>query len=117
MKLHGFLQRQPDVCHLHRELRLGGDRRGLVGPVNVLTFTSLAVVTTLCSFPVIYVFTKSMLDVISMEIEEGAAILGASPRRQRCGGRSVNLSVSQTGLVHPIYGIHASTKEAVGAMT
>jgi len=64
---------------------LGGDHRGLVG---LFTFTRLGVVTALYPFPVIYVFTKSMLDIISME--EAASILGASSRPLRGGGRVVN---------------------------
>src|SRR6195952_939323 len=49
------------------------------GPINVFTFSGLAVVTALYSFPLIYVFTKSALDMISTEMEEAAAILGAGP--------------------------------------
>lgn len=49
------------------------------GPINVFTFTGLAVVTALYSFPLIYVFTKSALDMISTEMEEAASILGAGP--------------------------------------
>jgi iron(III) transport system permease protein len=49
------------------------------GPINVFTFSGLAVITGLYSFPLIYVFTKSALDLISTEMEEAAAILGAGP--------------------------------------
>ena len=49
------------------------------GPFNVFTFSGLALVTALYSFPLIYVFTKSALDLISTEMEEAAAILGAGP--------------------------------------
>jgi len=49
------------------------------GPINIFTFTGLAVVTALYSFPLIYVFTKSALDMISTEMEEAASILGAGP--------------------------------------
>jgi iron(III) transport system permease protein len=49
------------------------------GPINIFSFTGLAVVTALYSFPLIYVFTKSALDMISTEMEEAAAILGAGP--------------------------------------
>ncbi|MDB5654091.1 MAG: transporter substrate-binding protein [Tardiphaga sp.] len=49
------------------------------GPINVFTFSGLAVITALYSFPLIYVFTKSALDLISTEMEEAAAILGAGP--------------------------------------
>jgi 3-oxoacyl-[acyl-carrier protein] reductase len=43
--------------------------------------------------------------------------LRESARRLRNGGRIVNLSSSQTGLLHPTYGIYAATKAAVEAMT
>jgi iron(III) transport system permease protein len=49
------------------------------GPFNIFTFTGLAVVTALYSFPLIYVFTKSALDLISTEMEEAGSILGAGP--------------------------------------
>jgi iron(III) transport system permease protein len=47
------------------------------GPFNIFTFWGLALVTALYSFPLIYVFTKSALDLISTEMEEAASILGA----------------------------------------
>jgi iron(III) transport system permease protein len=50
---------------------------GAAGPFNIFTFWGLALVTALYSFPLIYVFTKSALDLISSEMEEAAAILGA----------------------------------------
>jgi len=43
--------------------------------------------------------------------------LREAARRLRNGGRIVNLSSSQTGLLHPTYGIYAATKAAVEAMT
>lgn len=49
------------------------------GPFNIFTFWGLALVTALYSFPLIYVFTKSALDMISTEMEEAASILGAGP--------------------------------------
>jgi iron(III) transport system permease protein len=49
------------------------------GPFNIFTFSGLALVTALYSFPLIYVLTKSALDLISTEMEEAAAILGAGP--------------------------------------
>jgi iron(III) transport system permease protein len=49
------------------------------GPFNIFSFWGLALVTALYSFPLIYVFTKSALDLISSEMEEAAAILGAGP--------------------------------------
>ena len=47
------------------------------GPINIFSFWGLAVVTALYSYPLIYVFAKSALDLVSTEIEEAAAILGA----------------------------------------
>src|SRR5258707_653673 len=49
------------------------------GPFNIFTFWGLALVTALYSFPLIYVFTKSALDLMSTEMEEAASILGAGP--------------------------------------
>jgi 3-oxoacyl-[acyl-carrier protein] reductase len=43
--------------------------------------------------------------------------LREASRRLRNGGRIVNLSSSQTSLLHPTYGIYAATKAAVEAMT
>ncbi|OAF08360.1 3-ketoacyl-ACP reductase [Bradyrhizobium centrolobii] len=43
--------------------------------------------------------------------------LREAARRLRNGGRIVNLSSSQAGLLHPTYGIYAATKAAVEAMT
>lgn len=43
--------------------------------------------------------------------------LREATRRLRNGGRIVNLSSSQTSLLHPTYGIYAATKAAVEAMT
>ena len=43
--------------------------------------------------------------------------LREAARRLRNGGRIVNLSSSQAGLLHPGYGIYAATKAAVEAMT
>ena len=55
------------------------------GPVNIFSFGGLAFVTALYSFPLIYVFTKSALDLISTDLEEAAAILGAGPLRTTFG--------------------------------
>src|SRR5690606_5377741 len=49
------------------------------GPVNIYSFGGLAFVVGLYTFPLIYVFTKSALDLVSTELEEAAAILGAGP--------------------------------------
>jgi 3-oxoacyl-[acyl-carrier protein] reductase len=43
--------------------------------------------------------------------------LREASRRLRNGGRIVNLSSSQAGLLHPNYGVYAATKAAVEAMT
>ena len=45
--------------------------------VNVYTFTGLATVIALQSFPLIFIFVKSALDLISSEMEDAANILGA----------------------------------------
>lgn len=47
------------------------------GLVNVFSFAGLTLVTALYSFPLIYVFTKSALDLVATELEEAAAIMGA----------------------------------------
>jgi 3-oxoacyl-[acyl-carrier protein] reductase len=43
--------------------------------------------------------------------------LREASRRLRPGGRIVNLSTSQVGLLHPSYGVYAATKAAVEALT
>ena len=55
------------------------------GPFDIFSFTGLALVTALYSYPLIYVFTKSALDLIPADMEEAAAILGAGPRRLALG--------------------------------
>ncbi len=45
--------------------------------VNVYTFSGLALIIALNSFPFIFLFTKSALDLISSEMEDAANILGA----------------------------------------
>jgi len=47
------------------------------GPFNVFSFWGLAFVIALYTFPLIYVFTKSALDLVSTELEDAAAIHGA----------------------------------------
>lgn len=49
------------------------------GPFNIFTFSGLVLVISLYVFPLVYVFTKSALDLISTEMEEAAAILGSGP--------------------------------------
>jgi 3-oxoacyl-[acyl-carrier protein] reductase len=43
--------------------------------------------------------------------------LGEAARRLQDGGRIVNISTSQSALLHPTYGVYAATKAAVEAMT
>jgi len=51
---------------------------GLHDPlVNVYTFNGLALVIALQSFPLIFIFVKAALDLISSEMEDAANILGA----------------------------------------
>lgn len=45
--------------------------------VNVYSFSGLALIIALNSFPFIFLFTKSALDLISSEMEDAANILGA----------------------------------------
>lgn len=45
--------------------------------VNVYSFAGLALVIALHSFPLIFIFVKSALDLISSEMEDAANILGA----------------------------------------
>jgi iron(III) transport system permease protein len=45
--------------------------------VNVYTFNGLALVMAMQSFPLIFIFVKSALDLVSSEMEDAANILGA----------------------------------------
>ncbi|MDQ6680753.1 MAG: iron ABC transporter permease [Pseudomonadota bacterium] len=47
------------------------------GPFNVYTMTGLVFVVACYSFPYVFVFTKSALDLVSSEMEDAANILGA----------------------------------------
>ena len=47
------------------------------GLVNIYTFSGLALVIALNSFPFVFVFVKSALDLVSSEMEDAANILGA----------------------------------------
>jgi iron(III) transport system permease protein len=49
--------------------------------VNVYTFWGLALVIALHSYPFIFIFTKSALDLVSSEMEDAANILGAGTWR------------------------------------
>ena len=45
--------------------------------VNIYTFTGMAFVIAMHSFPLVFIFVKSALDLISSEMEDAANILGA----------------------------------------
>jgi iron(III) transport system permease protein len=47
------------------------------GPFNIFSFWGLAFVIALYTYPLIYVFTKSALDLVSTELEDAASIHGA----------------------------------------
>lgn len=51
------------------------------GPFNVFSFWGLCFVIGIYAFPLIYVFTRSALDLISTEMEEAAAVHGAGTLR------------------------------------
>jgi iron(III) transport system permease protein len=51
------------------------------GPFNIYSMTGLVMVVACYSFPYMFVFVKSALDLISSEMEEAASILGASGMR------------------------------------
>ena len=51
------------------------------GPLNIFSFTGLAFVIALYAYPLVYVFTKSALDLISTELEDAASIHGAGKFR------------------------------------
>src|SRR5688572_12235081 len=47
------------------------------GPLNIFSFWGLAFVIALYTYPLVYVFTKSALDLVSTELEDAASIHGA----------------------------------------
>ena len=51
------------------------------GPFNIYSMAGLVLVTACYSFPYVFVFTKSALDVVSSEMEDAANILGAGTVR------------------------------------
>src|SRR5690606_31226794 len=51
------------------------------GLVNIYTFWGLALVIALNSFPFIFLFVKTALDLVSSEMEDAANILGAGTLR------------------------------------
>ncbi|GAB3628898.1 ABC transporter permease [Pandoraea terrae] len=55
------------------------------GIVNVYSMTGLIVVVAAASFPYVFVFTNSALDLVSSEMEDAANILGAGTLRTTFG--------------------------------
>ena len=51
------------------------------GPFNIYSMTGLVLVIACYSFPYVFVFTKSALDLVSSEMEDAANILGAGNLR------------------------------------
>jgi iron(III) transport system permease protein len=58
------------------------------GPFNIYSMAGLVLVTACYSFPYVFMFTKSALDLVSSEMEDAANILGAGTLRTM---RSVTL--------------------------
>ena len=59
------------------------------GPFNIYSMPGLVLVVAAYTFPYVFVFTKSALDLISSEMEDAANILGAGnlqhhAARSRC---------------------------------
>jgi iron(III) transport system permease protein len=57
------------------------------GPFNIYSMAGLVLVTACYSFPYVFVFTKSALDLVSSEMEDAANILG-------CGNLRTTLSIT-----------------------
>lgn len=55
--------------------------------------------------------------VVAVNLKGTFNTLREASRRLRPGGRIVNLSTSQVGLLHPGYGVYAATKAAVEGLT
>lgn len=55
--------------------------------------------------------------VVAVNLKGTLNTLREAARRLRSGGRIVNLSTSQVGLYHPMYGAYAATKAGVEALT
>jgi 3-oxoacyl-[acyl-carrier protein] reductase len=55
--------------------------------------------------------------VIAVNLKGTFNTLREAAKRLRPGGRIINLSTSQVGLLHPTYGVYIATKAAVEAMT
>jgi len=69
----------PNAGWLNRLLiAIGGADKG---PFNIYSMPGLVLVTACYSFPYVFVFTKSALDLVSSEMEDAANILGAGTVR------------------------------------
>jgi iron(III) transport system permease protein len=55
-------------------MSMTGDKTALF---DIYTFQGLVLVTSLTTFPMVFLFAKSALDMVSTEMEEAAAILGS----------------------------------------
>ncbi len=66
------------------------------GPFNIYSFTGLAVVIALYSFPYIFIFTTAALELVSSEMEDAANILGAGTWRTM---RKVTLPLALPAIV------------------
>ncbi|MET1028031.1 MAG: SDR family oxidoreductase [Dongiaceae bacterium] len=54
---------------------------------------------------------------MSVNVKGSFNTLREAAKRLRSGGRIINTSTSQVGLLHPTYGVYAATKAAIEAMT
>jgi 3-oxoacyl-[acyl-carrier protein] reductase len=55
--------------------------------------------------------------VVAVNLKGTFNVLREAAQRLRSGGRIINLSTSQVGLLHPAYGVYAATKAGVEAIT
>jgi 3-oxoacyl-[acyl-carrier protein] reductase len=55
--------------------------------------------------------------VIAVNLKGTFNTLREAARRLRSGGRIINFSTSQVGLLHPTYGVYGATKAGVEVMT
>lgn len=69
----------PNAGWLNRQwiMLFGGE----AGPFNIYSFWGMSLLIALYAFPLVYVFSKSAFDLISTEMEDAAAIHGASPAK------------------------------------
>ena len=71
------------------------------GPFNIYSMPGLVLVVALYSFPYVFVFTKSALDLISSEMEDAANILGASNMRTTLHDHAAAGAAGDPGRLHP----------------